>query len=115
MGLDARKPVSRGLRTTKAQTSLRRLISAFVIRFLLSIISRLATSENIAIFNCPKGILGLVGGGGGGGGRGGGGGGGGGGGASKIKMKDANFIFTMTNVTILSIFRTHAQKKYRNV
>ena len=41
----------RGLRTTKAQTSLRilRLISAFVIRFLGSIISKFDTSE-ISIF-----------------------------------------------------------------
>ena len=50
----------------------------------------------IATFNCPKGILGL------------------GGEASKNKLKDANSIFSMTNVTILSIFRTHAQKEYRN-
>ena len=50
----------------------------------------------IAPFNCPKGILGL----------------GGGGEASKNKLKDASFIFSMTNVTILSIFRTHAQKEY---
>ena len=49
-------------------------------------------------FNCPKGILGL-----------------GGGGASKNKLKDTSFIFSMTNVTILSIFRTHAQKAYCNV
>ena len=49
----------------------------------------------IATFNCPKGILGL------------------GGKASKNKLKDASFIFSMTNVTILSIFRTHAQKEYR--
>ena len=54
----------------------------------------------IVTFNCPKGILGL---------------GGGGGGASKIKLKDPNFIFSMTNVIILSIFRTHAQKEYRKV
>ena len=53
----------------------------------------------IATFNCPKGILGL----------------GGGGEASKNKLKDASFIFLMTNVTILSIFRTHAQKEYRKV
>ena len=59
----------------------------------------------IATFNCPKGILG----------RGGGGGGGGGGEASKNKLKDASFIFSMTNVTILSIFPTHAQKEYRKV
>ena len=51
----------------------------------------------IATFNCPKGILGP------------------GGKASKNKLKDASFIFSMTNVTILSIFRTHAQKKYRKV
>ena len=50
----------------------------------------------IATFNCPKGILGL------------------GGKASKNKLKDASFIFSMTNVTILSIFRMHAQKEYRN-
>ena len=51
----------------------------------------------IVTFNCPKGILGL------------------GGEASKNKLKDANFIFSMANVTILSIFRTHAQKEYRKV
>ena len=51
----------------------------------------------IATFNCPKGILGL------------------GGKASKNKLKDVSFIFSMTNVTILSIFRTHAQKEYRKV
>ena len=51
----------------------------------------------IATFNCPKGILGL----------------GGGGEASINKLKDASFIFSMTNVTILSIFRAHAQKEYR--
>ena len=51
----------------------------------------------IATFNCPKGILGL------------------GGKASKNKLKDANFSFSVTNVTILSIFRTHAQKEYRKV
>ena len=55
----------------------------------------------IATFNCPKGILGL--------------GGGGGGKASKNKLKDASFIFSMANVTILSIFRMHAQKEYRKV
>ena len=48
----------------------------------------------IATFNCPKGILGL---------------------ASKNKLKDASFIYSMTNVTILSIFRTHAQKEYLKV
>ena len=51
-----------------------------------------------AIFNCPKGILGL-----------------GGGEASKNKLKYASFIFSMTNVTLLSIFRTHALKEYRKV
>ena len=51
----------------------------------------------IATFNCPKDILGL------------------GGKASKNKLKDASFIFSMTNVTILSIFRTHAQKEYNKV
>ena len=56
----------------------------------------------IGTFNCPKGILGL-------------GGGGGGGEASKNKLKDASFIFSMTNVTILSIFLTHAQKEYRKI
>ena len=49
----------------------------------------------IATFNCPKGILGL--------GR----------KASKNKLKDVSFIFSMTNVIILSIFRTHAQKEYQ--
>ena len=53
-----------------------------------------------AKFNCPNGILGL--------GR-------WGEGASKNKLKDASFIFSMTNVTILRIFRTHAQKEYRKV
>ena len=51
----------------------------------------------IATFNCPKGILGL------------------GGKASKNKLKDASFLFSMTNVTILSIFRAHAQKEYHKV
>ena len=50
-----------------------------------------------ATFNYLMGILGL------------------GGKASKNKLKDARFIFSMTNVTILSIFRTHAQKEYRKV
>ena len=48
-GLDARKPVFGGLRTTQAQTSLRIhavcLISAFVIPYLESIIYNLATGE----------------------------------------------------------------------
>ena len=47
LGLIARKPVFGCLRTTKAQTS--RLISAFVIRVMESIISKLDTSE-ILIF-----------------------------------------------------------------
>ena len=49
MGLNTRKPVFESLRTTKVQTSLRSLISAFVIRLLESIISRLATRK-ISIF-----------------------------------------------------------------
>ena len=32
--------------------------------------------------------------------------------ASKNILKDTNFIFLMTNDTILSVFRTHAQKEY---
>ena len=31
------------------------------------------------------------------------------GGASKNKLKDTSFIFPMTNVTILGVFRTHVQ------
>ena len=42
MGCDVRNPVFGGLGTTKTQTSLRTRISAFVIRFLESITSRLA-------------------------------------------------------------------------
>ena len=49
MGLNVRKPVFGGLQTTKAKTSLCRLISAFVIRLLESMISKLASSE-ISIF-----------------------------------------------------------------
>ena len=49
MGLAARKRVFGGLRTTQAQTSLRSLISAFVICLLESILYKLATSE-ISIF-----------------------------------------------------------------
>ena len=49
IGLNARKPVFGDLRTTKAQTSLRSLISAFVIHLIESIISKLASSE-ISIF-----------------------------------------------------------------
>ena len=48
----------------------------------------------IATCHCPKGILGL------------------GGKASKNKLKDTSFTFPVTNVTILSIFRTHAQEGY---
>ena len=48
----------------------------------------------IATFNCPKGILGLGGGG---------------------KHLKSNWKTPMKNVTILSIFRTHAQKEYRKV
>ena len=44
MGLNARKPVFRGLRTLQGQTSLC-MGSAFVIRFLESFISKLATSK----------------------------------------------------------------------
>ena len=51
----------------------------------------------IMMFNCPKGILGL------------------GGKASKNKLKYTSFIFSMTNITNLSIFRTHAQKEYCKV
>ena len=51
----------------------------------------------IGKFHYPKGILGL------------------GGKASLNKMKDVSFIFSMANVTILSIFRTRAQKEYRKV
>ena len=47
--------------------------------------------------NCPNGILGL------------------GEGASKNKLKDTSFIFSMINIIILSIFRTHAQKEYCKV
>ena len=37
-----------------------------------------------------------------------------GGKASKNKLKDNNFIFLMTNDTILGVYRTHAQKEYGN-
>ena len=33
--------------------------------------------------------------------------------ASKNKLKDTSFTFPVTNVTILRIFRTHAQEGYR--
>ena len=36
-------------------------------------------------------------------------------GGSKNKLKDTSFIFPMTNVTILGVFRTHAQKEYGKV
>ena len=39
----------------------------------------------------------------------------GGGGASKNKLKGTSCIFPMTNVTILGVFRTHAQKEYVKV
>ena len=39
----------------------------------------------------------------------------GGGGASNNKLKDTNFIFPKANVTILGVFRTHAQKGYGKV
>ena len=48
----------------------------------------------IATCRCPKGFLGL------------------GGKASENKLKDTSFIFPMTNVTILGVFRTHAKKEY---
>ena len=51
----------------------------------------------IATIKCPKGTLGVRG------------------KASKNKVKDTNFIFSMTNIIILSIFRTHAQKEYCKV
>ena len=38
-----------------------------------------------------------------------------GGKASKNKLKDTSFTFTVTNVTILSKFRTHAQEGYCKV
>ena len=51
-----------------------------------------------ATCHCPKGILGL-----------------GGGGASKNKLKGTSFTFPVTNVTVLSIFCTHAQDGYCKV
>ena len=50
-----------------------------------------------ATCGCPKGICGL------------------GGKASKNKLKDTSFIFLMTNVTILGVYRSHAQKEYSKV
>ena len=46
---------------------------------------------------CPKDILGL------------------GWKAPKNKLKDTSLIFSMTNITILSIFRTHAHNECRKV
>ena len=43
------------------------------------------------------------------------GGGGGGGESSKNKLKDTSLIIPMTNVTILGVFHTHAQKEYGKV
>ena len=51
----------------------------------------------IATCRCPKGIFGL------------------GGEASTNKLKDTSFIFSMTKVTILIVFRTNAQKEYDKV
>ena len=48
-------------------------------------------------------------------GSGGRGGGGGGAKASKDKLKDTSFIFPMTIITILGVFRTHAHKEYGKV
>ena len=50
MGLNESKPVFGGLRTTQVKTSLRILISPFVIRLLESIISILDTSEISIIY-----------------------------------------------------------------
>ena len=38
-----------------------------------------------------------------------------GGKASKNKLKNTSFIFPMTNVRILGVFRTHVQKEYGKV
>ena len=35
--------------------------------------------------------------------------------ASKNKLKDTSFIFPMANVTLVGVFRTHAQKEYSKV
>ena len=51
----------------------------------------------IATYYCPNGILGL------------------GGKASNNKLKDTNFIFPMSNVTVLCAFHTRAQKECSNV
>ena len=39
----------------------------------------------------------------------------GGGGKHLKKLKDTSLNFSMTNITLLSIFRTHAQKEYCKV
>ena len=54
----------------------------------------------IATCHCPKSISGLVG---------------GGGEASKNKLKGTSITFPVTNVTILSTFRMHAQEGYCKV
>ena len=51
----------------------------------------------ISIYNICKGHFGSVG------------------GASQNELKDTIFIFPMTNVTILGVFRMHAQKEYGKV
>ena len=51
----------------------------------------------IATCRCLKGILGL------------------GKKASENKLKDIRFIFPMTNITILGVFRTQVQKEYGKV
>ena len=35
--------------------------------------------------------------------------------ASINKLKNTSFMFSMTNVTLLCVFRTHAQKEYSKV
>ena len=59
------------------------------------------------VMSLSKGHLGSRGGGGHLGSR--------GGGASRNKLKDTSFIFPITNVTILGVFRTHALKEYDTV
>ena len=51
----------------------------------------------IVTYHCPKDILGL------------------GGGEHQNKRQDTILIFSMTNVTILSIFRTYTHGEYRKV
>ena len=67
-----------------------------------------ALSWNYKDMSLSKGHLGFRGGGSGGGS-------GGRGEASKKKLKNTSFISTMTNVTILGVFRMHAQKEYGKV